>query len=298
MLNITKEFKEKVVQALITVRENYDGSDKTFAKQYGIAGPVYSRLKSGELDGLLKDTHWLSLGRELDISQGSRKWKMAKTEVFVEIQEDIIFCQNNAKAMIRVDDCGIGKTFSGKYLSKTLRNCFYVDCSQGKGVIQFIKLVGAAIGVDTGQRLALIKADIKYYLKNLPNPVVILDEAGDLKQGEFLIIKELWNATENACGWYMMGAEGLETIMNKGMRSHNPGFREVFSRFSEKYSSTAPKGKEAKQQFYRKLITDVLVVNMEDQTELESILLKSLTETQPGQIGGLRRAESLLILNS
>ena len=65
------------------------------------------------------------------------------------------------------------------------------------------------IGVDHNGKYGEVKANIKYYLKLLPSPIVIIDEAGDLDSKAFLELKEFWNATENACGWYMIGADGL-----------------------------------------------------------------------------------------
>jgi hypothetical protein len=69
MLQITKEFKTKVLDALLLARNNYDGSDTAFAKTWSINNSVYSRLKNNEpTEGLLKDTQWLSIGRELGIT--------------------------------------------------------------------------------------------------------------------------------------------------------------------------------------------------------------------------------------
>lgn len=298
MLQLSNEFKNEVINALLEVRQNYTGSDNAFSKQWGINAGVYSRLKNGEREGLLKDTQWLSIGRELGITANERKWNMARTDVYNVIEEDIMFCQKHSKAKICVDDCGIGKTYSAKYLSRTIKNCFYVDASQAKSKQLFIRLIAKTIGVDDKSKYAEVKANIKYYLKMLPNPIVIIDEAGDLEYTAFLELKELWNATEGSCGWYMMGADGLRAKIEKGINSKKVGFKEMFSRYSEKYTNVVPRERQDKLQFYRKLITDVLSVNMKDKTLLNNIVKRCLTTDESGYIGGLRRAESLLILNS
>lgn len=298
MLNITNDFKTKVRAALLEVRENYDGADSAFAKQWGINGSVYNRIKNGELVGLLKDNQWLNIGRELNIDLGERKWNMARTDVFTVVEEDIMFCQQHAKAKIFVDDSEIGKTFSARYLSRKLKNCFYVDASQAKTKQLFIRLIAKTIGVDSDGKYAEVKANIKYYLRLLPQPMMIIDEAGDLEYKAFLELKELWNATENACGWYMIGADGLRNLIEKGIRGKKVGYREIFSRYSGSYTTVTPVDKQEKQGFYRKLISDVLSVNMEDRTALTDIVKRCLTHDSSGQMGGLRRAESLLILNS
>jgi hypothetical protein len=197
-----------------------------------------------------------------------------------------------------VDDCGIGKTFTAKYLSRKLQNCFYVDASQGKTKRLFIKNIARAIGIDTTDTYDTIKSNIKYYLKTLTCPIVIVDEAGDLDYGAFMDLKELWNGTENACAWYLMGADGLRRKIERGINSRKVGYREMFSRLSEKYTSIVPVGKENREIFYRKLISDVLSANMDDNSALNGIVKRCLVTDESGNIGGLRRAESLLILNT
>lgn len=295
MLQITADYKQKVLDALLEQRNNFDGSDAAYAKQWGLNGAIFSRLKNGEIERIVKDAQWLNIGRELNVTLSERKWSMAKTEVFEMIEEDVVFCQEFAKSKICVDDCGIGKTYSAKYLSRKLKNCFYLDASQAKTKQQFIRLFAKTIGVDFGKYWEM-KANIKHYLKMLPNPVVIIDEAGDLEYNAFLELKEFWNATEGACGWYLIGADGLREKISRGINSKKVGFRELFSRYSEKYTSPVPHGIAEREAFYSKLITDVLSVNMKDKTKLNQIVKRCLTKDENGNIGGLRRAESLLII--
>lgn len=297
-MNLPENFKQEVVSALLAVRPNYSGSDAAFAKQWGINGSVFSRIRGGETEGLLRDAQWLSMGRQLDVSVNQRTWKVAKTEVFEIIEEDIDFCQRYSKSKMFVDDCGIGKTFTAKYLARTRKNCFYLDASQYKTRHLFARALARAIGVDATGRLADVKADIKYYLKTLPQPIVIIDEAGDLEGSAFLDLKEYWNATEDACGWYLMGAEGFREFIRRGMKHKKVGYREIFSRFSERYTSIVPSDLNEKQHFYKRLLTDVLTINAPDNNELNDIIRKCLTKDEENRIGGLRRAESLLILHS
>ncbi len=297
MLQITTEFKEKVRLTLVARQANFpDDSDSVFAKKFGIPGTIYSRVKKGDITKVLSDSRWLHLGRELGIHLNQRPWNIARTDVFETIEEDVLFCKEFSKARICVDECEIGKTTTGKYLSRTLQNCFYVDASQAKTAMVFIRLLAKSLGLDAGGRYADLKADIKYYLHMLERPVVIIDEAGDLDYEAFLVVKELWNGTENTCGWYMMGAEGFRDKIAKGIRKKGVGFKEIFSRFSSSYTSTVPIDRSQKTDFYRKLISDVLSVNMKDKAKLPEIVKRCLIQDESGQFGGLRRAESLLIL--
>ena len=297
MIELTNEFKNRVVAALAVARDNYDGSDAAFAKKIGISSSIYNRVKGGVIDKIMRPEQWLSIGRLLDVSPDERKWNMARTEVFDVIEEEVKFCQEFAKSKIFVDDCAIGKTYSAKYLSRTLKNCFYVDASQCKTKIAFARALAKCIGVESLGTYVAIKENIKYYLNVIQKPIVIIDEAGDLSTEAFLDIKELWNATDGACGWYMLGADGLRAKIERGINGKRNGYKEIFSRMSDKFTSVVPNGRQDKITFYRKLITDVLSVNMSDKTQLNKVVNRCLsTDTGAGEASGLRRAESLLIL--
>jgi hypothetical protein len=309
-MNVTNDFRDSVMDALLIRKGNHLGTEKSFATQWQIPHSVWSTLKTIRAErkegkdtsyfGKLKDQDWIRLGRAMEVLTNRRKWNVVKTDVFLTIEEDIIFCKEHSKARIFVDDCAIGKTFTAKYLSRKLPNVYYVDCSQCKTKSEFLRLIAMRIGVDHKGRLIEITETIKYWLNGMDKPLVILDEAGDLNQAAFLAIKELWNATEGTCGWYMMGADGLRAKIDRGYNNKKLGYAEIFSRFSEKYSSVVPNGKDDKRAFYRKLITDVLYANMNEneRRELDQIVKRCLVNDNRGRLGGLRRAESLLILNA
>lgn len=296
-MNITNEFKNTVAKALIEAREQFGGTDGQFAKIHDISASVYSRIKGGETEGVLKESHWMQIGRKLNVSSSQRRWMTVRTSVFSMIEEECKFCKKYSKARILVDEPEIGKTYTAKYLARTMRNVFYVDASQASQKKSFVKALAQAIGVDTTGRILDIIEDVKYSLNALENPLVIIDEAGDVDYQVMLLIKELWNATENECGWYMMGADGLQKKFEKGIDNRKVGFRELFSRYSSKFSRIVPAERSAKQSFYREMITQVLDANTENKAVIPQIVNKCLV-VKDGTIGGLRRAESLLILNS
>lgn len=296
-ITLTIDFKLRVIDAAIKRRQLYDGSDGAFAKSLGISASVWSRMQKGEHMGILVTTKWVMLAQVFGITAEDRKWNIARTDVFNLIEEDVTFCKAHAKAKIFVDDCGIGKTFTARHLSRTLKNCFYIDASQAKTKQAFIRLLAKTVGGESKGTYIEVKETLKFHIKSLNQPVVIIDEAGDLEYEAFLEVKELWNATENYCGWYMIGADGLRAKMERGIVNKRVGFAEIFSRFSEKFSTIVPRDKQERNAFYRKLIADVLSANNCAPEEINTIAKRCLGNDSGGYIGGLRRAESLLILS-
>lgn len=296
-MKIPNSYKQQVVQALLAARENYGGTDRNFSEKWDVNQSVWSQIKNGKpLDGLVRDSQWLKWGNLLNISFRERKWNTVETEVLLKIREEALFCKEYSKSRILVDDNSIGKTFTGKYLARTVENTFYVDCSQCKTQQVFIRTLAKAIGVESDGRFIDVKAALKQYLQILDKPLIILDEAGDLDYKAFLEIKELWNATEGLCGWYMMGADGLMAYIKRGIKNQRVGFREIFSRYGNKYGRITPTPTEQKTAFYQQLITQVVSANINDKSKVNTIVKKCLTRDAEGFIGGLRRAETLLIL--
>lgn len=277
-MNLTNEFKQKVVTALLEARENYGGSDSDYAKSKGIKPAIYSRIKNGETERILSDTVWITLGRELQVKVYEDKWKVARTSVYNEIEDNLRFCKELSKSMVLVDDCGIGKTYCTKHIIRKMKNTFYVDCSQAKTKQQFVRLLAKTVGIDNTGKYVDVKANLKYYLTTLELPLIVLDEAGDLEYTAFLELKELWNGTDGVCGWYMIGADGLRAKIERGINGKKVGYAEIFSRFSDEFIKLVPQGKLDRNAFYSELIGAVAQANTTDQNKVQLLVKKCLSK--------------------
>jgi hypothetical protein len=299
MIEVTVEFKNRVAEAMLDLRKNYPGSEEKYAKTFGLNKSIYSRIKNGERDKIVSGAMWVEIGQKLDVLPEERKWNMARTEVFDIIEEDILYCKMSGRGKIFADYCAIGKTYSAKYLSQRIENCFYVDASQSKSKYAFARALAKCVGANSNGTYEQTKANIKGFLRAGGKSVMVVDEAGDLRKDAFEDLKEYMNATEYICGWYLMGADGLEARIESGIRGRKQSYRELFSRLSDRYSFAVPKKLNERISFYRNLITTVLTANMKDINKdvLNRIVNRCLdTEAQEGEATGLRRAEGLLML--
>ena len=245
---ITKELKQKIVEAMAQARPMFGGSDAKFAKWLGISGSQYSRVKNGEKEQVLSDTNWITIARQLEVNLGNTpQWQTAKTPVFEFISTQLEICQGEALSSLLCDLSDIGKTWTAKVYAKTHKNVAYIDCSLAKGKTLLIRQIARCFGLDSTGRLGDVEANTIYYLKTLEKPLIILDEAGDLHYEAWLEIKALWNATEGACGWYMMGADGLKAKIQRSIDCKKVGYTEIFSRFGKRYGKVIAEGEEGRQ---------------------------------------------------
>ena len=91
---ITSKYKEKVREAMIAARESYGGTDASYAKTLGINPSVYSQIKQGKLDRVLKNSHWLRIGGQLGVVTHKAEYKIARTRVYDQLEDSLHECKD------------------------------------------------------------------------------------------------------------------------------------------------------------------------------------------------------------
>ncbi|MDR0757849.1 MAG: ATP-binding protein, partial [Tannerella sp.] len=271
---ISKELKQKIAAAITTRRGMFGGSDGQYAISLGLNGSVYNRLKNGETEKIISDARWISIARQLNVEiGGGAEWKTARTPVYLSITAQLDFCQQNAALAVLCDEAGIGKTYTAEEFARTHKNTVYVDCSQVKSKQQLVRYIAKYLGVGHTGRYSDVYEDLVFYLRTLANPLIILDEAGDLNYQAFLELKSLQNRTRSCCGWYMMGADGLRAKIMSGINCKKVGYAEIFDRYGAKFQKIVPEGKDARDEFYAQQATAVIKVNAPAGTDVRRMLL-------------------------
>lgn len=254
---LTPELKTKIAEAVKNNRALYANNAKQ-AVALDIHPSVLTRINNGETEGVLADAKWIGIARRLNVElKNVAEWVTARTAVYNHIYAQLQACQQAGLSAILCDLADIGKTYTANAYARENKNTAYIDCSQVKSKQKLIRQIAKEFGCNHTARYAEVYADLVFYLRSIENPLVILDEAGDLDYPAFLELKALWNATEWCCAWYMMGADGLEEKINRNRNLKKVGYTEIFSRFGGKYQSVVPQGKEARQDF---LLSQVAVV--------------------------------------
>lgn len=245
----TIEIKEKVIEGIKIARKRYP-SDAKLAVFLGINGAQLSRIMRGDTTSVLSDAKWISIARKLAVNIGNLpEWVTAETPVYKFIYGQLRSCQDFSLSGLCCDSADIGKTYAAKCYVRENKFAIYIDCSQVKTKQRLIRQICKEFGLDFKGKYAEIYEDLIFYIRSIPNPIIILDEAGDLTYEAFLELKALWNATEKACGWYMMGADGLKRKIDSNLGRKKVGYAEIFSRYGAKYQKISPEGKEDMKSF-------------------------------------------------
>lgn len=278
---ITEAQKKKILEAIAANRANYP-SDAKHAASLGITTSVYSVVKNGQTDRVLSDANWIGIARRLGVNlRGGMEWKAAKTPTFEYVTAQLELSQKSCLSAILCDEPNIGKTFTARYYVQTHRNAVYIDCSQVKTKLKLVRRIACEFGVDGKGRYADVYDDLVYYLRSIENPLIILDEAGDLQYEAFLELKALWNATERCCAWYMMGADGLKEKINRSIECKKVGYTEMLSRYGDRYSKVTPDDGKEREAFLMAQARIVAKANAPEGADIAQIVRKTR--------GGLRR---------
>ncbi|WP_199118697.1 ATP-binding protein [Pedobacter sp. ASV28] len=258
---ITPDLKIKIAEAIALNRKNF-GSNSKQAIALGIHSSILTRINNGETENLLSDAKWVSIARRLEVQLiNAPAWITAKTSVFTHIYTQLEACQQTGLSALLCDLADIGKTHTARQYVLEHKNAVYIDCSQVKSKQKLIREIAKEFGCNYTARYADVYADLVFYLRSIETPLIVIDEAGDLDYPAFLELKALWNATEWACAWYMMGADGLREKIERNKDLKKVGYTEIFSRFGNKYQQVVPHGKEARNDFLLRQVGLVALAN-------------------------------------
>lgn len=285
MLTLSLEQKQKIVKAIFANRHNFTGSDAKYAESLGINKGILSRLKQGYTNKVVADDKLIHIARRLNVAfSNESEWKTANTSIYAYITGQLTISQQEGASGIYCDRADLGKTHTAKEYIRTHKNAVYIDCSRVKNKQKLIRAIAKEFGVDNKGKYADVFDDLVWYLKTIDKPLVILDEAGDLDYAAFLELKALWNATENYCGWYMMGADGLQSKIDRAMNNKKVGYTEIFSRYGGKYQALII-GKLSTQEaevFKTNQVALLIQINLPNHADIQKLVAKCN--------GSLRRA--------
>jgi len=261
---MNQEFKNRIVEAIVLNRPQHQSAAK-MAVTLGVSSAQLSRIINGDTENVLSESNWITIARKLDVQlREDAKWVTAKTPVYQFIYAQLNACQQSSLSGLLCDMADLGKTYTARCYAKENKFAIYIDCSQVKTKQKLIREISKELGLGNTGKYSEVYADLVFYLRSIPNPLVILDEAGDLDYPAFLELKALWNASEGACGWYMMGADGLKEKIERARYARKVGYAELFSRFGSKYQKVSPDGKEALDEFTRTQVVMIARANKAD----------------------------------
>lgn len=276
---LTPQQKEGIARKLL---DAYKASGFTsrakFAVSIGITSSDFSNIerdKWKENERLLSLQKWLRLAHKVGYEFSARqRWVTAETATYRAIKAQLEMCRSEGLNAMLCDEAGWGKSHAAKEYCAVTPNAFYVNGGHNATKVAFISALAKSVGINPDKSTTEETLnDIITYLKALSNPIIIIDEGGDLHNHTYMLLKRLYNELEFACGMYILGARGLEKRINSGIRNRTNGFEEVYSRFGSRFTTIIPPDPKQRIDFLRAEATLVAERNgLTDPQKLNRIL--------------------------
>lgn len=226
----------------IKVDRNRFTTNARHAHYLGMSVPVYSQIMNGDTEHKLSEPAWRNVAFKLGVDwTQDTGWKIVKTPTFEYVMAQLEACQRRSLSGILCDIPNIGKTVAAKYYAQHNPNVAYIDCSEYKTKDRMLRQIAKEFGIPSSGSYYKVYDQVVFNIRAMERPLVILDEAGDLYHEAYLELKALWNATENCCGWYQMGADGLQKKIERRIDSKRVGYAEIFSRYGDNFKRVTPK---------------------------------------------------------
>lgn len=128
---------------------------------------------------------------------------------------------------------GTGKTFTAKHFRKmNPHETFLITCSEDMNPKSFMVELARSVSSDmTGDRRK-IRIALSEKLKRMTYPIIIVDEAENLKPSTYGSIKALYDSVEDYCSIILIGANNYFDMLDKKAKAGKGCFPQIFSRFS------------------------------------------------------------------
>lgn len=150
------------------------------------------------------------------------------------IVSNILFEAKNYKEHRIIDgEKGTGKTTALKEFQRAFpQETFLITCSEDMNPKAFIVELANLVGSETTGDRRKIRIGIEKKIKNMSNPIIMIDEAENLKPATYGSIKALYDGLQDYCGIVLCGANNyMETLRKKAMNKKGC-FPQIYSRFS------------------------------------------------------------------
>lgn len=289
MVQFTSQEKETIVQKFLNEVAASQFSPSRFAGTVGLSPADITNISNRKYlaqPHLIGDAKWIKLARIAGFDKRQQHaWQVAETHTFKYMTKQLAIAQAESLSSMLVDDAGLGKSVAAKWYAKNKRYAFLIDCSDHSTKSCFIRAIAQAVGVGSQGKLNELLSDAIYAIRQMESPILILDEAGDLEDKAYLILKRLYNALEGDCGFYLIGADGMKRKIKNGVAGSKLGFVEVFSRFRRNFKKVTPELLDEKHNFYRTQAIAIAEANGLTKSEAESVA-KMLTKN--GQLNDMR----------
>lgn len=128
---------------------------------------------------------------------------------------------------------GTGKSFAcAEFLRQHPGETFLIKCSEDMNPKAFIQELAYQVGVDQLGDRRRIRMAVCDKIKTMTYPLIMIDEAENLKPAAYGAIKAIYDEVKDYCGIVLIGANNYLDTLRKRANAGKGCFPQIYSRFS------------------------------------------------------------------
>lgn len=251
-MELTVEQKRQIIrgmQAYITSQDT-TGDSKTysqnkFARDARVnVGYIDAMVKGYEAGNfifnkvVIKDVYFERIAAFIGLELKKGYWQRFETEQYLDIESAFVEAKTGASVKTVIGGTGTGKTFTAEDMKvKYPVGTFVIRCANDYNLRDFVCYIAETIGIKDAENLSQTQARkaIEKRLKMLNDgghrPILVFDEAENLKLPAWGRIKAIYDNVKGECAFMIMGTPNWYRKMKRQRDNERDIVPQVFRRF-------------------------------------------------------------------
>lgn len=228
--------KKEIVRSITARIEQAGISQNRVATLAQVSGATISNVLNSKWESV-SEAMWRKLSKAMGLGE-----QAIETSQFGSIIECLTQSKMNAEARIVDGRTGLGKTAAARWFQQNRpEETYLVRCGGDMTAKEFLQEVARRVGApDQGSRSS-IRYAISEKLGRDKMPLLILDEAENLREAAYISLKALYDDLESRAGIVLIGANDYLGWLQARAGRRRPGcFPQILSRFKQGAVSLGP----------------------------------------------------------
>lgn len=211
-------------------------SQNRVAIKVGISAAACSQIIAGNWTYIGPKT-WRMIEAKLRIDS---KWHGAPTNNFRGLMDLMETAQKNGMSLGISYNAGAGKSHAYRTYARQTPNVILIEAAnfwtKSEYVKRLLNEVGGKIGGSINDMIVRFIARVN----ELNKPLIIIDQFDKLRDPSMDLFMDMYNETNNRCGFIISGVPALEKKITTGVLRKKIGYEELYSRLGRKFIKLDP----------------------------------------------------------
>lgn len=251
-MELTVEQKRQIIrgmQAYITSQDT-TGDSKTYSQNkfardaHVNVGYIDAMVKGCETGDfifnkvVIKDVYFERIAAFIGLELKKGYWQKFETEQYLDIESAFVEAKTGATVKTVIGGTGSGKTFTAEEMKiKYPVGTFVMRCAGDYNAWNFIHYMAEILGIKDAENMskAKVRKAIEKRIKTLyeagQRPILVLDEAENLKLPAWERVKSIYDNVKELCGFMIMGTPNWYRKMKRQRDNERDIVPQIFRRF-------------------------------------------------------------------